>query len=155
MAQQGQEHDPPANFKFGVYLGDSLVALATKVSGLGGTLPVTAYQPGNDPSGPTYLPEPAVYPDVVIESALMNNADIDSWFRSARDARADGAKKGDVREVQITLRNPRTDKQIVLWKLRDVQVIGYEIGDLDANSGAVLVNRIVLKHRGFGHGIGS
>lgn len=148
--------DPYRNFRFRVLINGVAQAGFAKATGLGKEVAVAEYREGDDPPWKRKLAAKSDAKDVTLERGFVAN-DGDLWNLIQKSAHADGADNvsdyvGGVSgyhfDVSIEVMD-KTSKVVKTVVLQSAWVKDYEVGDLDASSDDVLLNKVVLAVENF------
>ncbi len=156
MAPRSSVHDPYRTFKFRVRLGGTTVAGVTKVSALARNVASNEVKEGGDLLGPRQNPGAVTYDDVTLEWGLSLDETFEEWANAVTRLQADPAVTGFKRTVYLDVYdlngNPKDQDgtPAFSYKLHRCWVSKYmPLPDLDANSSAVGIQSLTLKHEGW------
>lgn len=156
MPPRASKADPYRCFKFRVRLDETTVAGVTKVSALGRTVAATELKEGGDLLAPRQNPGAVTYDDVTLEWGLSVDRTFESWANTAARLHDDPTISGFKRTVYIDVfdldGNPseRSSKPVFSYKLHRCWVSRYTaLPALDADSSAIGIQSITLKHEGW------
>ncbi len=154
--------DPIRNFNFTVQFGSAMYDFQ-KVSGLKSDVDVVEYREGDDFStvGLTVrkLPGLVKYDPITCEKGVIASMQVPDEFITISGA--GGAVPGDdyqpggttaIQEYRGTLRitaKSRSGEVVRVWECANAWVSSYEVGEVDAQGNAVLIERLVFQHEGF------
>lgn len=155
--------DPYRNFKFIVEIEGFTGQIGFRtISGLKESTEIIEYREGGENETPRKIPGQTTYENVTLERGLTSDSqtlltwrrqifDLDSASGVASTASnygTDGAPSVDFRRrVTITLRN-KTGVDVYRWEVERSWPSELEIGDLDASSNDVLIEKMVLANEG-------
>jgi phage tail-like protein len=148
-----QRFDPYKNFKFRVKWDGRYIAGISRVSALKRTTQVVEHREGGDPSSARKSPGITTYEPITLERGLSHDADFEKWANKVWSV---GASAGE----EVSLRDFRKDIIIELHNEAGQLVIAYNVyrcwvsefqalPDLDADTGAVAIQRITLQNEGW------
>lgn len=153
LADSGQKfastgrHDPYRSYNFEVAIsGKKVFAKAgfQKVTGLKMDTEVIEYREGADKQQtPHKMPGLEKYDPITLVRGMSEDADMITWATMSRSANDDAFKC----TVTITLKD-RNGKAVKRWQAKEAWTASYDIGDLDAQSNAVLLETITVQHEG-------
>jgi phage tail-like protein len=145
--------DPYKNFKFKVMWDGNYVAGISKVSGLTRTTTPIKHREGGSPSSQHTSPGMTEYTAITLERGVTHDEDFEKW---ANKVWALGNTSGK----EVSLKDFRKDIVIELYNESGQKVLAYKVyrcwvseytalPDLDANSGAVAIQKIKLENEGW------
>ena len=136
QGQQGGQHDPYTNFRFGVSIsgGANVEGCFSKVTGLEAEMDMEEWRCGTDPPTPRKIPLIVKYGAVTLEHGMTQDTGMAEWFSKS----INGTDPSYRASVTITLKG-RGGGDLRTWKYADAFCKKYAVGDLDANSAAVLI----------------
>jgi phage tail-like protein len=145
--------DPYKNFKFRVKWDGRYVAGVSKCSALKRTTEVVKYREGGDPSSSRKLPGRTEYEAITLERGVTHDTEFEKWANKVWNF---GSGLG----AEVSLKDFRKDIIIDLCNEAGQLVISYRVyrcwvseyqalPELDANSTAVAIQRIVLQNEGW------
>jgi phage tail-like protein len=148
-----QRFDPYKNFKFRVKWDGRYIAGISRVSVLKRTTQVIEHREGGDPSSARKSPGMTTYEPITLERGLSHDVDFEKW---ANKVWSFGASAGE----EVSLKDFRKDIIIELHNEAGQLVIAYKVyrcwvsefqalPDLDADAGAVAIQRITLQNEGW------
>lgn len=144
-------YDPYRNFKFQVLIDGQPVAGLTKVSALVKKTEVVEWRTGGHPTHVRKMPGRTSYEPITLEQGLTHDPVFEEWANLVNNADGDAA---------MSLKNFRKDIVINLLSLQGMVVMSYRVRrawvseyqalpDLESDSCAVGIQRIVLEHEGW------
>ena len=145
--------DPYKNFKFRVKWEGRYVAGVSSVSSLRRTTESITYRTGSEPSISRKLPGRTSYAPITLKRGVTHDTDFEDWANRVWKL---GAGLGS----EVSLANVRKDIVIELLNEAGQVVKAYlvyrcwpsvyqAISSLDANSGEVAIEMLVLEHEGW------
>ena len=145
--------DPYKNFKFRVKWDGRYVAGISKVSPLIRTTQVVTYREGGDPSISRKLPGVSDYKPVHLERGVTHDPEFEKWANKVWNF---GSGMGS----EVSLKDFRKDIILELYNEAGQLAIAYKIyrcwvseyqalPELDANKGAVAIQKITLENEGW------
>lgn len=145
--------DPYKGFKFRVKWDGRYVAGVSRISALRRTTEVVAFRDGGDPSLDRKSPGRTRYEPVTLERGVTHDLAFEQWANLVWDL---GAGLGS----EVKLRSFRKDIVIELLNEAGQLAIAYRlfrcwpstyeaVADLDAQSGATAIQRLVLENEGW------
>lgn len=139
--------EPYRNFKFIVAIDGFTSGGFSKVSGLKMTTEVFEYREGGDNTTVRKLPGQTKFDPVALERGATKNLDLWNWAQEVHNFANSGDLTPNRRTITISLIGKN---QVVLrtWTLNKVWCSEWEIGEMDARSNDVLLERVVLQHEG-------
>ncbi len=148
-----QRFDPYKNFKFRVKWDGRYIAGISRVSALKRTTQVVEHREGGDPSSARKSPGMTTYEPITLERGLSHDVDFEKW---ANKVWSIGASPGE----EVSLKDFRKDIIIELHNETGQLAIAYKVyrcwvsefqalPDLDADGGAVAIQRITLQNEGW------
>jgi phage tail-like protein len=143
--------DPYSTFRFRVLFGPDVVAGVSKVSGLKRTIEPIQHRDGGDLSTKRLTPGLASFEPITIERGITHDTTFEEWALRAYHPEGAGL---------VTLLNFRRDITIELYNLQGVKVRAWNafrcwvseytaLPELDANTGAIAFETIVVQNEGF------
>ena len=143
--------DPYATFRFKVKFGPDVVAGVSKVSGLKRTIEPIQHRDGGDLSTKRLTPGLASFEPITIERGISHDNAFEEWALSVYHPEGVGL---------VSLLNFRKDIAIDLYNLQGVKVRSWNVfrcwvseytalPELDANTGAMAFESIVIQNEGF------
>ena len=146
-------HDPYKNFKFRVKWDGKYVAGVNKVGGLRRITDVIVHREGGDPSNSRKSPGRTEYEPITLDRGVTHDNAFEQWANLVSNY-AGGSGN------EMSLKNFRKDITIDLYNEAGQLVFSYHVfrcwvseyqalPDLDANSGAVAIERIILQNEGW------
>ena len=145
----GKRNDPYRNFKFRVKIPGFQHLGFQKVSGLKEETTVTEYREGGDLATPRKLPAQSKFDNIVFERGMSTSTDFKSW--RAELFNPDGAPiflDDDIRRTVTIELLDRTGVLVKAWEVYSAWPCIMEIGDLDAGSDDVLIEKLELTNEG-------
>jgi len=122
----------------------------TRVTGLKATTDVVEYRDGNDLSiTPRKSAGLVKYDPVTLERGMSEDTDMMDWLQL--NARTNGSGASNDSQMLCTVKIELLDRDravVKTWELLDAWIADYEIGELDASSSAVLIERMVINYNG-------
>lgn len=156
MAPRASTHDPYRPFKFRVRLGETTVAGVTKVSALGRSVTPNEWREGGDLLSPHQTPGAISYDEVTLEWGLSLDRSFEEWANAVAEHQADPTIGNFKRTVHIDVYaadgNPadRASRPAFSYRLHRCWVSKYTpLPALDADSSAVGIQSVTLRHEGF------
>lgn len=157
MVARASKQDPYRTFKFRVRLDSRTVAGITKVSALGRTVTANEIKEAGDSLAPRQNPSQVSYDDVTLEWGMSLDRTFESWANAVPASLDDPAR---VRHFKRTAHidvydldgNPTAKESapVISYRLHKAWVSRFvAVPDLDAASGAVGIQSMVLKHEGW------
>jgi phage tail-like protein len=145
--------DPYKNFKFRLKWDGKYVAGISRCSGLRRVTEVLDYREGGEQSNIRKSPGLTHYEPITLERGVTHDPEFEAWANKAWQF---GAGVGQ----EVSLKDFRKDIRLELyneagqlamaWKIHRCWVSEYEIiPDLDANVGAIALERIKLENEGW------
>ncbi|HEY2246977.1 MAG TPA: phage tail protein [Bradyrhizobium sp.] len=145
--------DPYKNFKFRVKWDGQYVAGVSKVSALKRSTEVVEHREGGDPSTPRKSPGRTGFEPVTLERGVTHDPAFEQWAAKVWNL---GAGPG----TEVSLKDFRKDIVIEVHSEAGQLVLAYKVfrcwvseyqalPDLDANSDAVMIERITLQNEGW------
>jgi phage tail-like protein len=149
--------DPYRNFKFRVEINGVPMGFRM-ISGLKETTEIIEYREGGENETPRKLPGQTTFENVVLERGMAaDGSDLLGWrdqifsldnTEGAQPPGTDGAGTADFRrEVVIYLKN-KSGVDVWKWTVQRAWPSELEIGDLDASSNEVLIEKLTLANEG-------
>ena len=149
--------DPFRNFKFRVEVGGVEIGFRM-VSGLKETTEIIEYREGGENETPRKIPGQTTFENVTLERGLCaSGVDLLNWRQqifsldnpvTEHPPATDGASNLDFRrDVVIYLKN-KSGEEVHQWTVIRAWPSEMEVGDLDASSNEVLVEKLVLANEG-------
>ncbi|KVN11842.1 MULTISPECIES: phage tail protein [unclassified Burkholderia] len=113
-----------------------------KVTGLSRTLETgEAYREGGNNIGQIYLPQRVTHQNLVLERGVMTVTPLTFMFDDVL-----GKFKSHYVDVMVVLLN-EWSLPVCGWTFTKAMPVKWDTGDLDANSNAILINRLELAYR--------
>jgi phage tail-like protein len=148
-----QRFDPYKNFKFRLKWDGRYIAGVSRVSALRRTTEVIEHREGGDPSSSRKSPGRTQYEPITIERGVTHDSEFEQW---ANKVWALGAGLGS----EVSLKDFRKDVLLEFYNEAGQLALGYKIfrcwpsmfealPDLDANSGGIAIQRLVLENEGW------
>jgi phage tail-like protein len=148
-----QRFDPYKNFKFRLKWDGRYIAGISRVSPLRRITEVVEHREGGDPSMSRKSPGLTKYEPITIERGVTHDAEFEQWVDSVWKL---GAGLGS----EVSLKDFRKDIILELYNEAGQVVIAYvlhrcwpstfeALPELDANSNAVAIQRLVLENEGW------
>ena len=148
-----QRFDPYKNFKFRVKWDGKYVAGVSKVGALKRTTEVVKHREGGDPSSSRKSPGRTEYDPITLERGVTQDREFEEWANKVWEL---GAGLG----AEVSLRDFRKDVSLELLGEAGQVVMAYDVyrcwvseyvalPELDANAGAVAIQRITLVNEGW------
>ena len=145
--------DPYKNFKFRVKWDGKYVAGVSRMSPLRRITEVVEHREGGDPSSSRRSPGRTRYEPVTLERGVTHDTEFEKWANKVWNY---GSGLG----AEVSLKDFRKDIIIELYNEAGQLVLSYKIyrcwvseyqalPELDANSAAVAIQRIVLQNEGW------
>jgi phage tail-like protein len=145
--------DPYKNFKFRVKWDGKYVAGISKCSALKRTTEVLKHREGGDPSSSRKSPGRTEYEAITLERGATHDTDFEKWANTVWNY---GSGLGS----EVSLKTFRKDIIIDVYNEAGQLVICYKVyrcwvseyqalPELDANSSAIAIQRIVLQNEGW------
>ena len=145
--------DPYKNFKFRVKWDGRYVAGISKVSSLIRVTEVVTHREGGDPSISRKLPGRSDYKPIVLERGVTHDLEFEKWVNKVWNY---GSGLGS----EVSLKDFRKDVLLELYNEAGQLVMAYKIyrcwvseyealPELDANKGAVAIQKITLENEGW------
>ena len=145
--------DPYMNFKFRVKWDGRYVAGVSKFGGLKRTTEVVKHREGGDPSSTRKSPGRTEYEAISLERGVTHDAEFEKWANKVWNF---GSGLG----AEVSLKDFRKDILLELYNEAGQLAIAYKIyrcwvseyqalPELDANSSAVAIQRLVLQNEGW------
>jgi len=145
--------DPYKNFKFRVKWDGRYVAGVSKVGALKRTTEVVEYREGGEPSLVRKLPGRTSYEPITLERGVTHDLEFERWANKVWNL---GSGPGS----EVSLKDFRKDVILELYNEAGQLAIAYKIYRcwvsefqalpvLDANDGAVAIQRITLQNEGW------
>jgi phage tail-like protein len=149
--------DPYRNFKFRVEINGTDMGFRT-VSGLKESTEIIEYREGGENETPRKLPGQTTFENVTLERGMAaDGSDLLGWrdqifsldkTAGAQPPGTDGTGIADFRrEVVIYLKN-KSGVEVWKWTVLRAWPAEFEVGDLDASSNEVLIEKLVLANEG-------
>lgn len=143
--------DPYAEFKFQVVLDGKVVPGVSKVSALWRRTETVLWRDGGSPGNFITAPGETRFDPITLERGITHDPTFEDWAELAFNPQGDAA---------MSLREFRKDMRINLLNRQGTVALSYMVfrcwvseyqalPDLDAASGAVAIERVVLQHEGF------
>lgn len=154
MAPRTSQFDPYRKFKFRIKIDNKVVAGLTKCSALTVSVESKEFRSGDMESFKHKLPGMVSFEPITLEKGVTQDKTFESWATAM--ANFMGNKGGD---AEKTPDNFRKDIDIEIFSLDNQRVKAYRvyncwvskytaIPDLDASSGDVLIQTVVLENEG-------
>lgn len=140
--------EPYRNFKFIVNVGGFVAGGFAKVSGLKMTTEVFEYREGGMNTTVHKLPGQTKFEPVVLERGSTSNPDMWAWASEVFTFKSAGFLNPARRTITISLIGKDKDTILRTWSLNNCWCSEWEVGELDAKSNDVLIERIVIQHEG-------
>lgn len=145
-------HDPLSGFKFRVHINDFGEIGFQKVSGLSEETEVVEYREGDDPSTARKLPGLTKYGNVTLSKGLGTDSTLVKWREQVANIGMSGLRSPDGqanfrKNVAITLMD-KEGNAVRTWVLQAAWPAALNFSDLDAESGNVVIESLVLTHEG-------
>ncbi len=155
----GQRYDPIRNFNFTVdfswtEMPDGVTNGITfgfqKVSGLKSDVDVVEYREGGDNLTVRKLPGLVKWDPITCEKGVVNSLDLWKAFNILTTIGDEyGTKKNYRGTLTITVKSRSNTTSVRKYVCEKAWVSSYEVGELDAQGNAVLIERVVFQHEGF------
>jgi len=156
MAQfsvNAQRFDPYKNFKFRVKWDGRYVAGVSRMSALRRVTEVLEHREGGDPSISRRSPGRTRYEPITLERGITHDTEFERWANKVWNF---GSGLG----TEVSLKDFRKDILIELYNEAGQKAIAYKVyrcwvseyqalPELDANSSAIAIQRIVLQNEGW------
>ena len=156
MPLRASKHDPLRVFKFRVRLDEETVAGVTKVSALGRSVAANEIKEGGDLLAPYQNPGAVTYDDITLEWGLAITEVIENWANDVVRVHTDPKVKNFKKTVYIDVYNldgnpaERSSKPALSYKIHRCWITKYApLPDLDASSGGIGFQSVVLRHEGW------
>jgi phage tail-like protein len=154
MPPRTSQFDPFRKFKFRIKVDNRVVAGLTKCSALTISVEAKEFRSGEMDSFKQKLPGMVSFEPITLEQGVTNDKTFEGWATTM--ANFVGNKGAD---AQKTPNNFRKDIDIEIYNLGNERVKAYRVyncwvskytavPDLDANSGDVLIQTVVLENEG-------
>ena len=148
-----QRFDPYKDFKFRVKWDGHIVAGISRITGLRRSTEVIEHREGGDPSTARKSPGHTAFDAITLERGVTNDPAFEDWVnRVWRLGAGLGAEVGlaDFRkDIVIELLN-EAGQLVMAYRVFRCWPSAYEaLPDLDANAGAVAVQRLTLQNEGW------
>ncbi len=145
-----QTIDPYGNFRFRVLFGTEVVAGVSKVSGLKATTEPVSHRDGGDLSRKALSPGLTTFEPITMERGLTKDETFEAWAMAVYDRNLGGLSHSDFRrDITIELYSQTGDK-VRAWNAYRCWVSEYQaLPELDANTGAIAFEHIVIQTEGF------
>jgi phage tail-like protein len=148
-----QRFDPYKNFKFRIKWDGKYVAAISKVSPLRRTTEVLKYREGGDPSTSRKSPGRTEYDPITLERGVTQDLDFEQWANKVWLLHAGLGSEvslADFRKDIILDFFNEAGQKVLSYKIYRCWVSEYEpLPELDANSSAIAIQRIVLQNEGW------
>ncbi len=146
-------HDPYKNFKFRLKWDGKYVAGVNRCSGLRRVTQVIEIREGGDPSNIRKSPGLTHYEPITLERGVTHDSEFEAWahkvWRFGTGLGAEVSLKDFRKDIVLELYN-EAGQLAKAWKIYHCWVSEYDvIPDLDANAGAVAIERIKLENEGW------
>ena len=146
-------YDPYKNFKFRVMWDGKYVAGVSKVGGLTRTTKVVTHREGGSPSLAHRSPGQTEYNAITLERGVTHDLEFETWANKVWTY-------GNAPGQEVSLKDFRKDIIIELYNETGQKVMAYKVyrcwvseytalPDLDANAGAVAIQKIKLENEGW------
>jgi phage tail-like protein len=139
--------EPYRNFKFLVYVQGFIAGGFSKVSGLKMTTEVFEYREGGDNTTVRKLPGQTKFDPVSLERGSTSNLDMWNWATEVHTFSGGGHLNPPRRTITIVLVG-KNGLELRKWVLQKCWASEWEVGELDAKSNDVLIERVVVQHEG-------
>ena len=148
-----QRFDPYKNFKFRIKWDGKYVAAISKVSPLRRTTEVLKYREGGDPSASRKFPGRTEYDPITLERGVTQDLEFEQWANKVWLLHAGLGSEvslADFRKDIILDFFNEAGQKVLSYKIYRCWVSEYEpLPELDANSSAIAIQRIVLQNEGW------
>jgi|SRR6516164_5380165 phage tail-like protein len=148
-----QRFDPYKNFKFRIKWDGKYVAAISKVSPLRRTTEVLKYREGGDPSTSRKSPGRTEYDPITLERGVTQDLEFEQWANKVWLLHAGLGSEvslADFRKDIILDFFNEAGQKVLSYKIYRCWVSEYEpLPELDANSSAIAIQRIVLQNEGW------
>jgi phage tail-like protein len=148
-----QRFDPYKNFKFRLKWDGRYIAGVSRISALRRATEVIDYREGGDPSSSRKLPGRTQYEPITVERGVTHDFEFEQWANKVWTL---GAGLGS----EVSLKDFRKDVLLEFYNEAGQLVLAYKIfrcwpsifealPDLDANTGGIAIQRLVLENEGW------
>ena len=148
-----QRFDPYKNFKFRIKWDGKYVAAISKVSPLRRTTEVLKYREAGDPSTSRKSPGRTEYDPITLERGVTQDLEFEQWANKVWLLHAGLGSEvslADFRKDIILDFFNEAGQKVLSYKIYRCWVSEYEpLPELDANSSAIAIQRIVLQNEGW------
>jgi len=149
---QAKRRDPLRGYKFRVtdMSKGALLGGFNSVTGLRKEIEVVNYREGEDGAVVRKLPGLTEFPNIVLQKGMSENTSLQEWSDEVYRIHGDNTLPADDvlrRNIRIVLLN-REGVITKAWRVEECWPAIYEIGDLDAESSDVLMERVELANEG-------
>jgi phage tail-like protein len=145
--------DPYKNFKFRVKWDAVYVAGVSRVSALTRTTEVVEHREGGDPSSSRKSPGRTQYEPITLERGVTHDTAFEDWAAKVWNLGSNPVSEISLKDFRkdIVIEVHNEAGQLVLsYKVFRCWVSDYQaLPDLDANSDAVMIERITLQNEGW------
>ena len=155
FTKQPLRFDPYKNFKFRLKFGSSssYVAGISKMSPLKRMTAPVEHREGGDPSSPYKSPGLTKFDPITLERGVTHDTDFEEWASKTWNFHggpgAESSLKDFRKDITIDVFNEAGQK-VISYQIFRCWVSEYQaMGDLDANSNAVLLQHIKLENEGW------
>lgn len=147
-----QRYDPYRAFKFLVEITGSMVfakAGFQRVSGLRASIEPIEYREGGDQDTVRKMPGLTTYEPITLERGMSEDKDMWNLFLKSFNVESNSQTKDPNFRVSVVIKLLDRDGRVAkAWRLNRAWASDYETGDFDAESSAVMIERITLQHEG-------
>lgn len=154
MAARTSQFDPYRKFKFRIKIGNQVVAGLTKCSALTVSIESKEFRSGEMDSFKHKLPGMVSFEPITLEQGVTSDKTFELWATAMANylgnKGADAQKTPDDfrKEVDIEIYNLNNEK-VKAYRIYQCWVSKYTaVPDLDANSGDVMIQTLVLENEG-------
>jgi len=145
--------DPYKQYKFRLKWDGRYIAGISRVSGLRRITEVVRHRDGGDPSATRLSPGSTTYEPLVIERGVTHDLEFEKWANKVHNF-------GSILGAEVSLADFRKDVVLELYNEAGQVVMAYKIfrcwpsefhafPDLDANTNAIAIQRVVLQNEGW------